>query len=200
MVRQRVNFFQERFRPQRSLLSLRSLLVWWLLLVLLLGAVTMGLRLFLANRQAEWQRLAGQGAGEAEAAAWRRCRTDWEQWLATEPRWSAVPVAPWLERLASQHREGIWLTRIEIAQEGTLVSIQGNALSSMAEQLPHYLQTLARQPLLPGGDVLDFQLEKEPVPMVQGGGASRMGSLLKFRAILGREGSAPQISPPRTGH
>lgn len=186
---QRVNFFQERFRPQRALLSWHALLLWWLLLLVLLVAGTLAGRAYLADRQAEWQRLGGERS-EGGAAGMRVCRTAWEKLLGTELQGDIAPVAPVLEVLALTHREGIWLTRIEISQGGRQVSVQGNALVQQAAQLPPYVQSLARQLPLTGRDVHDFHWEKEPAVPAQGGVTVRAAEpLLKFRFIIGQEGS-----------
>ncbi|MBF0162633.1 MAG: hypothetical protein HQL88_10135 [Magnetococcales bacterium] len=183
---QRVNFYQERFRPRSPFLSLRTVVLAGLLLLLCLGAISGELWYDWVNQQEKWARQVGQGvtvAASARNAGLRQCRQAWEQQAVAELGGHGWPVTPLLELLAEVHRTGIGLTKIEIAQEGRQLLIQGDLLPGQAEQLPHYLQALAHHSRLV---VQDVRLEKElpTTPAAPGRG----GVLLKFRLVLGTEG------------
>jgi hypothetical protein len=198
MAGQRVNFYHDRFRPQRPFLPLRTLVLYGLTLLGLLLLITLLLRSHLAAREAEWaERLAESRPVAAEIGngeQLRGCQAAWRSLAATEFRLEASFGAALLEQFATVHREGIQLQRVELSQEGERVLVQGYAAPRMLAVLPQYLQALAQQPLLAGRDIQDFQLEKEASPPgraapVQAGQNGPTG--LKFRFLIGKEGNRP---------
>ena len=198
MAGQRVNFYHDRFRPQRPFLKLRTLGLYGLTLVGLLLAVTLLLRGHVALREAAWAHQLAESRSTALVHATgerlRGCQAAWASVAATEFRLEAAFGASLLELFATVHLEGIRLQRVELTQEGDRVLVQGYTTPRMAASLPKYLQTLARQPLLAGRDIQDFRLEKElsppgrpaPAPAGENGPV-----LLKFRFLIGRESKKP---------
>lgn len=57
-------------------------------------------------------------------------------------------LSGYLEVLARQHVEGSWLTKINIASGGEVLSLEGRTMSS--ELVPIYIDALATEPLLDG--------------------------------------------------
>ena len=191
---QRVNFYQDRFRPQRSFLSLRTVVLSGLLLMFSLWAISLGLWGYLANKQRALGQTDGQGVVAAAAAriGVHPCRAAWDQLVATELSWDGQPVTPVLEQLAKVHPADVELTKIEISQGGAQLLIQGNILPAQSEQLPRYLQALARQSLLV---VQDVRLEKK-LPTVPS--SVLEPPLLKFRVILGKEAASSGAAVPQS--
>ncbi|MEO5348057.1 MAG: hypothetical protein H7836_00175 [Magnetococcus sp. YQC-3] len=196
MAGQRVNFYHDRFRPQRPFLPLRTLVLYGSTLLALLLLITLLLQGHLAAREAEWaNRLAeSQPLATESGEQLRGCQTAWRSLSATEFRLQASFGAALLEQFATVHRAGIQLQRVELSQEGDRMLVQGHATPRMVAALPQYLQTLAQQPLLAGRDIQDLQLEKEPSPLgrtapVRAGENGPAG--LKFRFQIGKESKRP---------
>ena len=203
MVVQRVNFWQARLRPQRSFLPLRTVVWYELLLWCALGAVSLGMHHYLAAKEADWaQQAAGIRAATADLAAEgavQACRTAWAQGVATGLRSVSVPLAPLLEQFATIHRDGIWLTGLEVTQGGERLSIHGYTTPWAAEQLPHYLHALASQSVMAGREVLDFQLAKDPPATAKGAASGERTENgppgLPFHLLLGKAGAADPGEP-----
>ncbi|MBF0402046.1 MAG: hypothetical protein HQL90_14940 [Magnetococcales bacterium] len=193
---QRVNFYQPRFYPQRRLLPLSALL--WSGLILWLGLLGShwGLHAYLATKRSAWaqQAVATQAVTTAdEEAASRRaeqgCVRAWEQLSLGAVQSETVPAAPLLELLASNHMAGIWITALDVSHGEAQVKLEGHLLPQQAPRLPHYLQTLARHPVMAGRTVQGVQLETKAAALPQAAPSTPhdQQAVLTFRVTFGRE-------------
>lgn len=191
---QRVNFYHDRFRPQRPFLPLSTVVLVGLTLLGLLLLVNLGLREHLAAREAEWAgRMGEQRVLATDTAVWeqmRACQTTWDALAATEFRLQVSFGTTLLEQFATLHMPGVRVQRVELSQEGERLLVQGEVTSQMAPRLPEYFQKLARQPILAGRVVQEFQVGKDPSPAPASGGENGQ-RISRFRLLMGKEKKTP---------
>ncbi len=68
----------------------------------------------------------------------------------------------YLEGLARQHVEGVWLTGVTISDGGEQLSLAGGTLD--ARLVPRYLQQLAVEPVYKGREFQTFQMQRGDAP------------------------------------
>ena len=64
-----------------------------------------------------------------------------------------------LRAFGARHIDGVWLDRLALGPTVRSVSVSGSTLSP--ESVPLYLQSLAQDPALKGGQIDDFVIEKD---------------------------------------
>jgi hypothetical protein len=69
-------------------------------------------------------------------------------------------LSPYLVGFARQHVAGTWLTRVEIAEGGSHIGVEGHAQAP--ELVPVYVQRLAAEPVFDGKVFSQLQLDRAP--------------------------------------
>lgn len=188
---QQINLFQPILRQPKRIFSAATILQIWLVIALALvgltgfaqwqvGALAGRLAGLEGNQTLAKQRLEAlqialpkKSADPLLAARAQTLETalDQAQLLAAALTVGAFGntegLSVYLEALARQHVTGTWLTRIEVAQGGTAIGLDGHALAP--ELVPEYVERLHREPVFKGKvfsqlrlartrDTLDFNL------------------------------------------
>ena len=179
---QRINLYQEQFRPRRTYTDARHLGIGMLLAVVMLAAVTgaLGWRAqaaeeraaaLSAQRDAAQQRLASvraslesarseRDSGErlarlrAELAAKRRLMA----YLERGPLASRQGFSGHLAGLARHRVEDLWLTRIELRAGGRSLRLAGHALGP--ERVPAFIAGLAQTPVFQGHTFRTLRIDR----------------------------------------
>lgn len=86
---------------------------------------------------------------------------------AVIPPSSVIPFSQYLEGLARQSREGIWLTEIRVGDKGHAFLLRGGALDPA--MLPEYIQALESEPAYAGlsFDNLSMTMVEDDLPHLQ---------------------------------
>lgn len=85
--------------------------------------------------------------------------------LSSEAIGNADGMSGYLEALARQHVQGMWLTRIVVANGGKHLGLHGKTLSS--ELVPRYMEKLASEGLLNGMSFNTLELTRPAQPSSQ---------------------------------
>ena len=83
-----------------------------------------------------------------------------------------------LRAFGARHIDGIWLERLTLGSTVKSVSVSGSTLSP--DSVPRYLRSLAQDPALQGGQIVDFIIEKPK----KGSGAGRLFFRAGHRGLL----------------
>lgn len=180
-MRQQVNLYQPIFRKQRIVFSAQTMLWAGLGFLVLLVAYSVlidwrvsGLENELDRQLEAEQRAVNQIArlretlpsneprpelvSEVESLAQRRDRLKQSLvLLRTRVPESRPRLRPRLEALARRHPEGLWLTGIELGNNGRTLRLRGRALA--ARLVPAYLDNLAEEPIMEGVTFRRVQVE-----------------------------------------
>ena len=179
-MNQQINLYQPMFRKQQVVFSARTTLVlalgflgllaiWWALLDQHVDSLATQLQ-----RQHTLERQLSQRLTElnSELASRQpdpvlvdeverlRRRTETLESSRQLLRWripaEPVAVSERLSALGRQHPAGLWLTGIEIADNGREISFRGRILNSPL--LPEFLERLGREPVFSGQSFRQLQL------------------------------------------
>lgn len=171
-MKQQVNLYQPIFRKQRIVFSARTMAVFGIgfLVILLLWSTLIQQRVGHLESELERQTRAERQAVEqlvrlqreappaepgdelvAETEALeeqaRRLETSFTTLRRQVPEVRAR-LRPRLEALGQHHPEGLWLTGIEMDEDGSHLRLTGRALA--ARLVPEYLQALSTDPAVSG--------------------------------------------------
>jgi len=177
---QQINLYNPLFLKQEKHFSARTLAQ--ALAVVVLGIVAVSVSGWIQARSAE--RLADQyrdqvarqrdqlvklgvqlpGPGRGKALEAELARLEGEvklrqatlEALGTGELGNTVGFSEFLASLGRQSMGGVWLTRIEIADAGNDLRVDGRALR--AELVPTYLAALSREPMMRGRRVTEMKL------------------------------------------
>lgn len=181
-MNQQINLYQPMFRKQQVVFSARTTLalaigflvllaIWWALLDQRVDSLETQLqrqqalegqlseRLAQLNSESSDRQPDPALADEVERLG-QRVDTLQSSRELVRRRIPAEPVAV-SERLAAlgrQHPEGLWLTGIEIADNGREISFRGRMLNS--PMLPEFLARLGREPVFSGQSFRQLQLKQ----------------------------------------
>ncbi|MEO8165301.1 MAG: hypothetical protein ABI619_07875 [Betaproteobacteria bacterium] len=159
-----INLYNPAFEPQRALLSIRGAMAGWVLIAILVAAVSIYETMRLRSVEQTTQQLAQQVAaaqadvqrlGAAVSARRRDPRVDEEvarleaevkerqetlEILGAGGLGDTRGFSDYLKAFARQSFEGVWLTGLSIATAGRDMSVEGRA--SQAEYVPGFLKRL----------------------------------------------------------
>jgi len=108
----------------------------------------------------------------------------------------AAGAANFSERLAAlsrRHLDGVWLEQLTLGSDHDAMSLTGAALAP--DLVPRYLQSLAADPALSGGEIDNFVIDR-PEP-----GSKRTATHLRFRAATRalQPAPVPEATDPAEG-
>ena len=179
-MNQQINLYQPMFRKQQVVFSARTTLgtcagflgllaIWWALLDQSVDSLATQLQRQQALEQQLSQRLTELNSELADRQPdpvlvdeverlRRRTETLESSREMVRRRIPAEPVAvsERLSALGRQHPDGLWLTGIEIADNGREISFRGRILNSPL--LPEFLGRLGREPVFSGQSFRQLQL------------------------------------------
>jgi len=89
-------------------------------------------------------------------------RREIQQLLSSRSLGNTAGLSDYLEAFARQHVQGLWLTRISVANGGKNLALQGKTLSS--ELVPAYLNKLADESVLNGMSINVMELVRPVEP------------------------------------
>lgn len=171
-MKQQVNLYQPIFRKQKVVFSAHTMLwvstgflllliAWSLLVEWRVSSLESGLQRQLRVEEQAIQRLAQLRDAMPSTEPDPRLQhevEDLQQWqqalreslavLQSRAPEQRVRLRPRLEALARRHPEGLWLTGVELADDGRHLRLEGRALS--ARLVPAYLEALALEPVIEG--------------------------------------------------
>jgi hypothetical protein len=198
---QQINLHQPVVRRKQGTLSAQTACAALLTIVLALAGIWafawwqlhgMGREVDLARAQQQAQR-AQQAAQTAQLDALSQEELD----LLTAKLSAAIEVksramtliqsessvragfAERLAALATRHVDGIWLDQLTLGASRDAMSLSGSALTP--DLVPRYLQSLAGDPALRGGEIDNFVIDR--LPASRQGGASQLHFHAATRAL-----------------
>ncbi len=185
-MNQQINLYQPIFRRQKKVFSAMTMVQISVFFIFVFTAIyvygqfkiqpvqaqLVRLEQDLIQLKAEVSRLEGRVTGRTQSklleneiarlSAELTRRKQIEDLLSSRALGNTAGLSPYLAALARQHVEGTWLTRINIANGGKKLELDGKTLSS--ELVPVYLGRLAGEALLQGMafNVMELTRPDEP--------------------------------------
>ena len=146
---QRVNFYQDRFRPHRDLFSAKNGLFFLFFLLSFVVVTSLGLQNHLRDKQV---RLAQQAHNRMRSVPLpppssqdaKVCQTALGKVFRSDARSDLSSVILSLEQLSRFKLPGMWLTEVAFSHGGAELFIRGNVLPQRSEQLSQFVQALQR--------------------------------------------------------
>lgn len=146
---QRVNFYQDRFRPQRDRFSAKHGLFYLLFLLSLLFVTSVGLQRHLSDKQLG---LAQQEHNKKRSVLpsplsqdAKACHTVLGDFFRSNVRSDFSSIIPLLEQLSRFKLPGMWLTEVEISHAGAELFVRGNVLPQRSQQLFQFVRELQQR-------------------------------------------------------